>query len=246
MLFFIPFPGLNFGIVFFSFPSLSRIMGMFFFHSLPVPELREWVFSIPFPFPNFGNGIIHSRSRSRTPKCHSRSPLILAQYCRQVQVKYLQVQYWHTVTTLGVGIGRSCREVLAIEEATLMHLVWCKWKMSLEGRHDHTSESVWQGCYCSRKLSAMEVQFSKWFAHIQSLAHCPNWSAPIAGNVTSSVPAFLGRLCYHGLAPAKCGFDWLPAFCKPFFTFEVVVNLSSRLIMRIWDMVTVCGLRTVG
>ena len=48
---------------------------MVFFHSLPVPELREWVFSIPFPFPNFGNGIIHSLSRSRTPKCHSRSPL---------------------------------------------------------------------------------------------------------------------------------------------------------------------------
>ena len=59
--FFIPFPFLKFGNV--------------FFHSLPVPELREWVFSIPFPFPNFGNGIIHSRSRSRTPKCHSRSPL---------------------------------------------------------------------------------------------------------------------------------------------------------------------------
>ena len=49
---------------------------MVFFHSLPVPELREWFFSIPFPFPNFRNGIIHSRSRSRTPKCHSRSPLI--------------------------------------------------------------------------------------------------------------------------------------------------------------------------
>ena len=48
---------------------------MVFFHSLPVPELREWVFSIPFPFPNFGNGIIHSCSCSRTPKCHSRSPL---------------------------------------------------------------------------------------------------------------------------------------------------------------------------
>ena len=82
---------------------------------------------------------------------------------RPAQIKYLQVQYWHTVTTLGVGIGRSCREVLAIEEATLMHLVWCKWKMSLEGRHDHTSERVWQGCYCSRKLSALEVRFSKWF-----------------------------------------------------------------------------------
>ena len=49
---------------------------MVFFHSLPVPELREWVFSIPFPFPNFGNGIIHSHSRSRTPKCHSRSTLL--------------------------------------------------------------------------------------------------------------------------------------------------------------------------
>ena len=49
---------------------------MVFFHSLPVPKLREWVFSIPFPFPNFGNGIIHSCSRSRTPKCHSRLPLV--------------------------------------------------------------------------------------------------------------------------------------------------------------------------
>ena len=35
---------------------------MFFSHSLPVPEFGEWFFSIPFPFPNFGNGIIHSRS----------------------------------------------------------------------------------------------------------------------------------------------------------------------------------------
>ena len=25
---------------------------MDFFHSLPIPEFREWVFSIPFPFPN--------------------------------------------------------------------------------------------------------------------------------------------------------------------------------------------------
>ena len=48
---------------------------MVLFHSLPVPELGEWVFSIPFLFPNFGLGIIHSRSRSQTPKCHPRSPL---------------------------------------------------------------------------------------------------------------------------------------------------------------------------
>ena len=48
---------------------------MAFSHSLPVPEFWECVFSIPFPFPNFGNGIIHSRSRSRTPKSHSRSLL---------------------------------------------------------------------------------------------------------------------------------------------------------------------------
>ena len=61
--FFIPFPFPIFGNGFFSFPSCSRIEGMVFF-------------SIPFPFPNFGNGIIHSRSRSRTPKCHSRSPLM--------------------------------------------------------------------------------------------------------------------------------------------------------------------------
>ena len=48
---------------------------MLFFHSLPVPQFRELFFSIPFLFPNFGNGIIHSHSRSRTPKCHSHSPL---------------------------------------------------------------------------------------------------------------------------------------------------------------------------
>ena len=40
--------------------SHSRIVGMDFFHSLPVPELREWIFFIPFPFPNFGNRFFHS------------------------------------------------------------------------------------------------------------------------------------------------------------------------------------------
>merc|ERR1712067_145784 len=30
----------------FSFPSRSRISGMDSFHSLPVPEFREWGFSI--------------------------------------------------------------------------------------------------------------------------------------------------------------------------------------------------------
>ena len=34
----------------------------YFFHSLPAPEFWEWFFSIPFPFPNFRNGIIHFRS----------------------------------------------------------------------------------------------------------------------------------------------------------------------------------------
>ena len=33
--------------------SRSRISGTDFFHSLPVPEFREWIFSIPFPFPNW-------------------------------------------------------------------------------------------------------------------------------------------------------------------------------------------------
>ena len=33
---------------------------MDFFHSLPVPEFREWNFFIPFPFPNFGNGFFYS------------------------------------------------------------------------------------------------------------------------------------------------------------------------------------------
>ena len=44
----------------FSFPSCSRILGMYFFHSLPGPEFWEWDFFIPFPFPNFGNVFFHS------------------------------------------------------------------------------------------------------------------------------------------------------------------------------------------
>ena len=60
--FFFPFPFLNFGNVFFSFPSRSQIMGMFFFHSLPVPKLWAWIFFIPFPFPNLS---FHSRESKR-------------------------------------------------------------------------------------------------------------------------------------------------------------------------------------
>ena len=35
------------------------------FHSLPVPELWEWIFFIPFPFLNCGNGFFSFPSRSR-------------------------------------------------------------------------------------------------------------------------------------------------------------------------------------
>ena len=48
---FIPFPFLNFGNAFFSFPSLSWILGMFF--SFPSrSRTLGMFFSIPFPFPN--------------------------------------------------------------------------------------------------------------------------------------------------------------------------------------------------
>ena len=40
--------------------SLSWIMGMDFFHSLPVPEFWECFFFIPSPFPNYGNQFFHS------------------------------------------------------------------------------------------------------------------------------------------------------------------------------------------
>ena len=59
--FFILFPFLNYGIGFFY----SQIVGMFFFHSLPVLELWEWFFFIPFPFPNYGNVFFSFPSRSR-------------------------------------------------------------------------------------------------------------------------------------------------------------------------------------
>ena len=45
--------------------SLSQTLGMDFFHSLPVPELWEWIFFIPFPFPKLGNGSFSFPSRSR-------------------------------------------------------------------------------------------------------------------------------------------------------------------------------------
>merc|ERR1711950_7563 len=76
--FFIPFPFSNFGNA--------------FFHSLPVPEFWEWIFSfpsrsrilgmefsIPFPFPNFGNGkgmkksIPKIREREGNEKIHSQN-----------------------------------------------------------------------------------------------------------------------------------------------------------------------------
>merc|ERR1711952_471728 len=50
----------------FSFTSRSQILGMDFFHSLPVPDFWEWIFFIPFPFPNFGNGFFSFPFRSRT------------------------------------------------------------------------------------------------------------------------------------------------------------------------------------
>ena len=46
----------------FSFPSRSRIMGLVFFHSLPIPELWEWIFFIPFPFLNL---LFHRRKSKR-------------------------------------------------------------------------------------------------------------------------------------------------------------------------------------
>merc|ERR1711954_253813 len=49
---------------------------MDFFHSLPVPEFRVWIFFIPFPFPNFVNGLFPFPSRSRISGMdffHSRS-----------------------------------------------------------------------------------------------------------------------------------------------------------------------------
>ena len=48
----IPFPFLNFGNGCFPFLFRSRILKMFFPHSLPVPELWEWNYPFPFLFLN--------------------------------------------------------------------------------------------------------------------------------------------------------------------------------------------------
>jgi len=47
--------------------SHSWIVGMDFFHSLPVPELWEWIFLIPFPFSNL---LFHRReSKQELDRC---------------------------------------------------------------------------------------------------------------------------------------------------------------------------------
>ena len=48
----------------FSFPSRSRSFPRME-ASDSLPEFREWIFFIPFPFPNFGNGFFSFPSRSR-------------------------------------------------------------------------------------------------------------------------------------------------------------------------------------
>merc|ERR1711973_868445 len=60
-------------IFFIPFPFPNFGNGFFSFPSLP--EFQEWIFSIPFPFPNFENGFFQFPSRSRILKSHSRSPL---------------------------------------------------------------------------------------------------------------------------------------------------------------------------
>ena len=50
----------------FSFPSRSRSFPRME-ASDSLPEFREWIFFIPFPFPNFGNGFFSFPSRSRIP-----------------------------------------------------------------------------------------------------------------------------------------------------------------------------------
>ena len=74
--------------------SLSRTLGMDFFIPFPFPNFGNGIFSFPshsrnlgmdffifFPFLNFGNVLFQFLSRSRTLKKHSRSPLHWAQYC---------------------------------------------------------------------------------------------------------------------------------------------------------------------
>ena len=64
-----PFPGIK------TSTPYSCVWGMDTFIHFPYPNL-EWIYFVPFSFQNFGNGIIHSNSRSRTRKSHSRSPLV--------------------------------------------------------------------------------------------------------------------------------------------------------------------------
>ena len=128
---------------FFSFPSRSQIVGMDFFHSLPVPELWEWVFSIPFPFPNFTNGFFDSRSRSRSPKSHSRSPL-------------------HWLPSASASKYQLCFE--GVTSYSTSHLTTQTDIQSGRTRKHETSHTLW-ACYvsflCSGCVNVMQCCFQK-------------------------------------------------------------------------------------
>merc|ERR1711954_55615 len=55
--------------------SLPEFREWIFFIPFPFPNFGNGFFSVPFPFPNFGNGFFQFPSRSRILKSHSRSPL---------------------------------------------------------------------------------------------------------------------------------------------------------------------------
>ena len=64
---------------FFSFPSCSRISGIFFY-SLPVSEFWGWLFFIPFPFRTLGVDLFFSAHVLELQKVSPAQPFCLCLY----------------------------------------------------------------------------------------------------------------------------------------------------------------------
>ena len=112
----IPVPELWECFFFIPFP-FPNYGNVFFFYSLPVPKLWEWIFFIPFPFPNCGNGFFPFPSRSRTSRMDFLIPVPVPDLPKVIPAH----PCIDCPQRLLLNISCASRELLAIALATLPH-----------------------------------------------------------------------------------------------------------------------------
>ena len=83
---------------------------MDFFHSLPVPEFREWIFFIPFPFPNFENGFFPFPSRSQIDPFKVRNQKGKWEILRDASIPTFSAS-----CTFHTQNGKKCMEIMTIK-----------------------------------------------------------------------------------------------------------------------------------